>query len=51
VGILSIGAFVFAASYLVWLGLRRSVGIRLKRNHEHDGGDLVEIGMRAYNLG
>jgi Amt family ammonium transporter len=50
-GILSIGAFMFASSYLLWLVLRRSVGIRLNIQHENDGGDHVEIGMRAYNLG
>lgn len=50
VGIVSIGAFVFAASYLIWFALRRSTGIRLKRHHEHEGGDLTEMGMRAYNL-
>jgi len=51
VGILAIGAFTFATSYLLWLILRQSVGIRLKNHHEDEGGDLVELGMRAYNLG
>jgi Amt family ammonium transporter len=50
-GILAIGAFTFATSYLLWLILRRSVGIRLKYHHEDEGSDLVELGMRAYNLG
>ena len=49
-GAASIGAFTFCVSYIVWLVLRRSIGIRLKRHHEHEGGDLAEIGMRAYNL-
>jgi Amt family ammonium transporter len=50
-GVLAIGAFISALSFLLWLLLRRSNGIRLKIHHEHAGGDLVEIGMRAYNLG
>jgi Amt family ammonium transporter len=50
-GILAIGAFTFATSYLLWLILRQSVGIRLKNHHEDEGGDLVELGVRAYNLG
>ena len=50
-GIIAIGAFTFAASFLLWFVMRRLFGIRLKRQHEFDGGDMTEIGMRAYNLG
>ena len=50
VGIASIGGFVFAVSFATWFTLRRLVGIRLKRHHEHEGGDMFEMGMCAYNL-
>jgi Amt family ammonium transporter len=49
-GVAAIGASTFAISFIVWFVMRRTSGIRLKRHHEHTGGDLVEIGMRAYNL-
>ncbi|MEM9386437.1 MAG: ammonium transporter [Pseudomonadota bacterium] len=51
IGIASIGAVTFLISYLVWTVMRVTTGIRLKRHHEHTGGDLIEIGLRAYNLG
>ena len=31
--------------------MRFTTGIRLRSHHEHEGGDLTEVGMRAYNLG
>jgi Amt family ammonium transporter len=50
-GVCAIGVFTFVVSYLLWAVMRRSVGIRLKRQHEYTGGDMIEVGMRAYNLG
>ena len=50
VGVVGIGVFTFSCSYVVWTILRRVIGIRLKRHHEHAGGDISEIGMRAYNI-
>jgi Amt family ammonium transporter len=49
-GVLAIGTFIFFASCLCWLLLRGVIGIRLKQNHEFEGSDLAEIGMRAYNI-
>lgn len=49
-GAAGIGAFVFAMSIIIWAGLRRIIGIRLKRHHENAGGDIVEVGMRAYDI-
>lgn len=49
-GIVAIGAFTFTSSYLLWWVLRRVIGIRLHPEHETDGGDMSEIGMRAYNI-
>ena len=49
-GAAGIGAFAFATSIIIWTVLRRTIGIRLKRHHENAGGDMVEVGMRAYNI-
>jgi Amt family ammonium transporter len=49
-GVLAIGAFIFFASSLCWLVLRGVMGIRLGQNHENEGSDLAEIGLRAYNI-
>ena len=49
-GVLAVGAFSFTVAFIAWYVMRRTSGIRLKRHHEHTGGDLVEVGMRAYNL-
>ena len=51
IGIGAIGAFAFGLSYLLWTAMRFTTGIRLRSHHENEGGDLAEIGMRAYNLG
>ncbi|MEM8492145.1 MAG: ammonium transporter [Pseudomonadota bacterium] len=50
-GVTSIGAFTFFSSCLVFAILNRTLGIRLHRRHEREGGDLSETGMRAYNIG
>ena len=49
-GVATIGAVAFFASFAAWIVLRRIIGIRLRSNHEEEGGDMVEVGMRAYNL-
>jgi Amt family ammonium transporter len=48
VGVVSIGAFVFAASFAVWLVLKIVMGIRLDPESEAAGGDLSELGHPAY---
>lgn len=48
VGVVMIGAFVFIVSLLVWLGLKYSVGVRVKPEHELAGLDQVELGLEAY---
>ncbi len=47
-GVLAIGAFVTAASTLIWLGLKATVGLRLTDAGEALGVDHVETGLRAY---
>jgi len=49
-GIVSIGVFTFIASAIVWMVLKSTIGIRLNLDQELKGGDLSEVGMRAYNF-
>ena len=48
VGILAIGAFVFALSYLVWLCLDKLIGARISTAVEEMGQDVSELGIEAY---
>ena len=48
VGLLAIFGWVFGLSFLVWLGLRQTVGLRVEEEHEYEGVDLAECGMEAY---
>ncbi|MEM6852627.1 MAG: ammonium transporter, partial [Pseudomonadota bacterium] len=48
VGILAIGAFVFAVSLLFWLILKFTLGVRASTSDEMDGLDLAELGLEAY---
>jgi Amt family ammonium transporter len=49
-GVAAIGAFVFILSLVCWAVLRHVAGLRLHPEHENSGGDLAEVGIRAYNL-
>ena len=49
-GVVAVGGFVLAASLIVWLGLKLTIGIRLSRTKEDAGGDLTEVGLPAYNV-
>ena len=48
VGILSIFAWAFFMSLIVWLGLKASVGIRVGEEEEYEGVDIGECGLEAY---
>ncbi|WP_417467612.1 ammonium transporter [Maricaulis sp.] len=50
VGVGAIGAFVFTASFVVWLILKITVGIRLSPDEEIVGGDLSELGHAAGSI-
>lgn len=50
IGVGAVGLFVFTLSFVFWWVFKRTVGIRLNTRHEAKGGDLVETGMRAYNI-
>ncbi|MDJ0894157.1 MAG: ammonium transporter [Alphaproteobacteria bacterium] len=47
-GIVAIGAFVSAASAVVWLLLKYTIGIRASEEAEEMGLDKAEVGMEAY---
>ena len=48
IGIVAVGAFVFAASSLVWYALKKTIGIRVSRKEEIEGLDISEHGNAAY---
>jgi Amt family ammonium transporter len=48
VGALTIFVWVFAASFVVWLLLKKTMGIRVSEEEEYAGVDLAECGMEAY---
>lgn len=43
-----VGAFVFVSSFVVWLVLRITIGIRVSEEEEMMGLDAAEIGVEAY---
>ena len=47
-GVGVIFVFVFASSLVVWLILKGTVGIRVSRDTEYVGMDIVECGLEAY---
>ena len=47
-GVIAVGAFVFAASALLWWALKKTMGIRVSREEEIAGLDIGEHGNRAY---
>ena len=48
VGILSIFAWTFGVSLIVWFALKATVGIRVSEEEEYEGVDLSECGLEAY---
>jgi Amt family ammonium transporter len=47
-GIASIFAWVFLTSLIVWLVIKKLVGIRVSEQEEYEGVDLGECGLEAY---
>lgn len=47
-GIAAIGALVSACSFVTWLVMKRSAGIRVSADEEMEGLDVGEHGMEAY---
>ena len=48
IGILSIFAWTFGVSLVVWLVLKATVGIRVSEEEEYEGVDIGECGLEAY---
>jgi len=48
IGIVTIFAWVFVTSFIVWLVLKKTVGIRVSEEEEYEGVDLSECGLEAY---
>lgn len=48
VGALTIFVWVFGASFVVWMLLKKTMGIRVSEAEEYAGVDLTECGMEAY---
>ncbi|HBQ64663.1 MAG TPA: ammonia permease [Clostridiales bacterium] len=47
-GVLSVGAFVFPLSMLLWVAIKKTMGLRVSVKEEIDGLDLDEHGNQAY---
>ena len=47
-GIVSIFAWVFLASLIVWAGIKAVMGIRVSEEEEYNGVDTAECGLEAY---
>ena len=47
-GMASIFAWVFAASFAVWFAIKKTVGIRVSEEEEYEGVDISECGLEAY---
>jgi len=47
-GVASIGAFIFIASFILWFVLKTTMGIRVTAEEEALGLDKAELGMEAY---
>ena len=48
VGIFAIFGWAFSLSFLAWLLIRDTAGIRIDEEHEYEGVDLHECGLEAY---
>ncbi len=48
IGVLSVGAFVFTVSWVIWTVLQKTIGVRVSREVETIGQDAAELGIDAY---
>ena len=47
-GVVAIGAFVFATSWIVWTVIEKTLGVRVSASVEAHGQDAAELGIEAY---
>ncbi len=48
IGLVTIFAWVFTTSFVVWFILKATVGIRVSEEEEYEGVDIAECGLEAY---
>ncbi len=48
IGLITIFAWVFITSFIVWYLLKKIVGIRVSEEEEYEGVDISECGLEAY---
>jgi len=48
IGLMSIFAWVFITSFIVWFVIKKTVGIRVSEEEEYEGVDISECGLEAY---
>jgi Amt family ammonium transporter len=48
IGLVTILAWVFITSFIVWMVIKMVMGIRVSEEEEYEGLDLVDCGMEAY---
>ena len=49
-GVVSINAFVFVISFIIWFLMKNTFGIRLSKEGETKGTDVTETGVIAYAI-
>jgi Amt family ammonium transporter len=47
--VVTVGGFSFGSSLLIWLGIKKTIGLRVSAEHELAGLDVAEMGMEAYS--
>ncbi len=47
-GIVAVGAFTFILSYVIWMGIKMTLGVRVSEAEEMEGLDIGEHGQSAY---
>ncbi len=48
IGVVSVGVFAFATSWVLWTVLEKTMGVRVSRTVEEIGQDAAELGLEAY---
>ena len=48
IGVVSIGAFTMIASFIIWLAIKMTIGIRVSEEDEYIGLDQAEVGIPSY---
>jgi Amt family ammonium transporter len=48
IGVAAVGAFTFTISFIVWIIIKKTIGIRVSEAEEFEGLDIGEHGMESY---